>query len=196
MKKGLFFAILLAFVTFSMSAQSVRWVNDSERGYAYPVGVCTWQDVQTSLCYDQDMAVFYDNYDPMVMNMADMARVCRDVFPGYQLQAVCYFGGWNNDCHEFLPAFMRWIEVLSSDFNFIVDYTLVGVDKDLTSGVEFYDVARIHNLPTIQLTLVKKDGEVVKDEVKLGEFSGDLHEDTLERELYMILARYMKYHNR
>lgn len=193
MNKALF-VLLMAFFTFTVSAQKLQWMEDVEKGYSIPVGVCTWSQIQGSSFYAEDIENFYDKYTLESMNLADISRVCQEMFPSYRMKAVCYFGAWNNDCHEMLPAFIRWTESLSSDYNYNVDYTLVGVDRSLRSYDESYDVAGIHNVPTIMLTLQKFDGEVVVDEIELGKFSGVLKARNLEHELYLILARYLKYH--
>lgn len=193
MRKSLFFASLLLFAALSMSAQSAKWVNDPETGYDIPVGACSWDEILSSQLYEEEMETFYKMYEPFMPSVEDMARVCRDIFPEYRLKAIFYFGGWDNDCQELLPAFIRWTDAISVNYNFPVDYKLVAVDRTLLSNNDEFDAAHIQDVPTVKLSMVKKDAGIVVEEVELGQFSGQLQENTLEKELYMIFARYMKY---
>ncbi|MCQ2283608.1 MAG: hypothetical protein MJZ57_01760 [Bacteroidales bacterium] len=182
----------LAQIGFSQTA--IASANGDNMGVPY--GECDWETIQKTSCYENEMAVFYDTYKVESRIASNMAMGCSNAFLGYQMKAVVYFAAWNNDSHEMLPAFIRFCEELNDKFSFPIQYTLVSVDRTLSSHDANYEEAHIHGVPTIQLHMEKiSEGQVV-DKVDLGEFTGELKEETWEAEIYMIFARYMKYRYR
>lgn len=196
MKRSAFLLFLLCLLGFSAIAQPLRWHSDAEYNYEIPIGVIDWKKFQSCSAYQEDFAGFYLKYNPENMPMADFVKVCSEVFTGYNVHATFFFAAWNNDCHELLPAFIRWTEELENQYSFYVDYTLVALNRQKQCGIAKYDAASIQELPTILISLSKVEGDHVVDEVDLGKVTSQMTERNLETALYMLLAKYMKYHNR
>lgn len=192
MKKiGLF--LLIAFsIGCNILAQNVKWVPDVDGRTEIPVGLCTWLDLQSGSFFS-DMEAFYNQYQPNPILLGDMVTQMRTFFPEYKLHANVFFGAWDYDSQQLVGEFERYQQYLRSEYQYSdFTYHLIAEDREMHS-VE--GVPAVSQLPVILVSLFPSDPSQPVVAVPIGTIE-KTPTTSLEEDLYMMLIRYRKAHNR
>lgn len=150
MKKILFISLICLLSISNIFSQNLKWETDEEKSYQIPVGLCTWEDLETAELF----AILKEYSMDVILNAnatVALAKVLESQ-PNNHYEIDAYFAAWDEASLKQLPFFYTFVKTMEAKYQQPIEYKLIGCNREYYCGgyeepvtIPYYKVFRVDN---------------------------------------------------
>ena len=134
-------------------SQNLKWEMDEETSYKIPVGLCTWEELQQSDCFN----AIREHSPAVILNSkatVELAKVLESQ-PNTHYEIDAFFGAWNDESLRFIQPFYVFVKTMEAKYQQPIKYRLIGCNREYECG----GLGEPEAMPHFKLYRVTNDGQ-------------------------------------